>query len=58
MIAYDFISIGKFPVFNVADSCITVGTAILVIAVWIMERKEKDALEAQQVASEEEPVHE
>ena len=35
----DFISVGTFPVFNVADSAITVGTAILILAVWISERK-------------------
>jgi signal peptidase II len=39
----DFISVGTFPVFNVADSAITVGTAILILAVWLNERKEKQA---------------
>ncbi len=37
----DFISVGTFPVFNVADSSITVGTAVLILAVWLNERKEK-----------------
>ena len=37
----DFISVGTFPVFNIADSAITVGTALLVLAVWLNERKEK-----------------
>ena len=37
----DFISIGTFPVFNVADSSITVGVGVLLIGVWITERKEK-----------------
>ncbi len=37
----DFISVGTFAVFNVADSAITVGTAILILAVWLNERKEK-----------------
>jgi len=37
----DFISVGTFPVFNVADSSITVGTAILILAVWLSERKQK-----------------
>ena len=37
----DFISVGTFPVFNVADSAITVGVAVLLIGVWITERKEK-----------------
>jgi signal peptidase II len=39
----DFISVGTFPVFNVADSAITVGTAILILAVWLNDRKEKQA---------------
>ena len=37
----DFISVGKFPVFNVADSSITVGTALLILGVWLSERDEK-----------------
>lgn len=39
----DFISVGSFPVFNVADSAITVGTAILILGVWLNERAEKRA---------------
>jgi signal peptidase II len=39
----DFISVGTFPVFNVADSAISVGTAILILAVWLNERKQKQA---------------
>lgn len=34
----DFISLGNFPVFNVADASISIGTAILIIGVWIRER--------------------
>jgi len=37
----DFISVGTFPVFNVADSSITVGTALLILGVWLSERAEK-----------------
>jgi signal peptidase II len=37
----DFISVGSFAVFNVADSSITIGTIILILAVWYKERKEK-----------------
>ena len=35
----DFISVGSFPVFNVADSAITVGTGILLLGVYLKERK-------------------
>ncbi|HUV16246.1 MAG TPA: signal peptidase II [Pelolinea sp.] len=37
----DFISVGNFPVFNIADSCITVGAIIMIIGLWVEERKEK-----------------
>lgn len=37
----DFISIGTFPVFNVADSSISVGVVILLISVWLQERRDK-----------------
>lgn len=36
----DFISVGNFPVFNIADSCITVGAIIMVIGLLVEERKE------------------
>jgi signal peptidase II len=39
----DFISIGTFPVFNVADSAISVGTAVLILGVWLNERARKQA---------------
>lgn len=39
----DFISVGNFAVFNVADSSITVGTGIMLLGIWIMERREKQA---------------
>jgi len=37
----DFISVGTFAVFNVADASISVGAAVLFLGVWMMERKEK-----------------
>ncbi|HCE16382.1 MAG TPA: signal peptidase II [Anaerolinea thermolimosa] len=37
----DFISVGTFPVFNVADSSITIGVIILLLGVYLQERKEK-----------------
>jgi signal peptidase II len=37
----DFISIGAFPVFNIADASISVGVAVLLVGVWLNEREEK-----------------
>ena len=37
----DFISLGNFPVFNVADSSISVGTAVLILGTWLKDRQEK-----------------
>lgn len=37
----DFISVGNFPVWNIADACITVGVVILLIGVWMQEKREK-----------------
>jgi signal peptidase II len=37
----DFISVGGFPVFNVADSSITIGVGILLLGMYLQERKEK-----------------
>ena len=37
----DFISVGSFPVFNVADSSISVGVAVLLLGIWIKENQEK-----------------
>jgi len=39
----DFIAVGNFPVFNIADSSITVGVGILMLALWISEKREKQA---------------
>ncbi len=37
----DFISVGNFAVFNIADASISVGVAILILAVWIQDTKKK-----------------
>lgn len=37
----DFISVGSFPVFNVADASISVGAVVLFLGVWLQERAEK-----------------
>jgi signal peptidase II len=51
----DFISVSTFAVFNIADSSITVGTVLLILAVWLAERKEQKA-KAQQAMETAEPV--
>lgn len=39
----DFVSVGTFPVFNVADASISFGVALLVAAMWVEERRRKSA---------------
>jgi len=51
----DFISIGTFPLFNIADSSISVGVAVLLLGVWIKERNEKKIAAAQSAAASEQP---
>ena len=52
----DFISVGIFPVFNVADSSITVGVIVLLLGVWIKEQEEKKRVEELQVSSDQLPT--
>ena len=52
----DFVSVGTFPVFNIADSSISVGVAVLVIAVLIQEVKERRAIKVNEEISGEEPL--
>ena len=51
----DFISVGNFPVFNVADASISVGTAILFFALWDQERKGKQLLDSTAQTQEDHP---
>jgi len=37
----DFISVGTFPVFNVADASISIGVAVLLLGVWLQEKRQK-----------------
>ena len=39
----DWASFGNFAVFNVADASISVGTVVMLLGIWIMERREKQA---------------
>jgi len=50
----DFISIGNFAVFNVADSSISVGVAVLVLGVWIKERNDKKKIPSGEAEKSEE----
>jgi signal peptidase II len=47
----DFISVGKFPVFNIADTSISVGVAVLVVGMLIQERRERKAAAEREAAS-------
>lgn len=38
----DYISVGGFAVFNIADACISVGVVIFIIGMLVAERREKE----------------
>lgn len=44
----DFISVGNFPVWNVADSSIVVGVAVLVVGAWWRERSNPPSVISEQ----------
>ncbi len=48
----DFISVGTFPVFNIADSSITVGVVVLLLGVWLKERAAKKVIDEKQDTEE------
>ena len=54
----DFISIGNFAVFNVADASITIGVVVLLIGAWIKDIKEKKAGKTHNIESENLPTYE
>lgn len=66
----DFVSLGSFAVFNVADASISLGVAVLVVGVWLSERKlaaaarqeskagQADVVETGQAQAEEQPPNE
>ena len=43
----DFISVGKFPVLNIADASISVGVALLFVGMWLQEKNKKEMLPAE-----------
>lgn len=52
----DFISVGEFPVFNVADASLSVGVVILLLGVWVKEGREKKQQPDQQDDFGDEPA--
>jgi len=52
----DFISVGTFPVFNIADASITVGVIVLLVGVWVKDISEKKKAAQLPVDSEQLPV--
>lgn len=50
----DFVSVGNFAVFNVADSAITVGTIIFILLSLIQEYKDKKKASAPEALSDQE----
>lgn len=58
----DFVSLGGFPVFNVADASISVGVAVLILGIWIQDWRSKSGQasggEEQDVGVMNEPISE
>lgn len=54
----DFVSLGKFPVFNVADASISTGVVVLILSVWFKERSQRAAQDLPPAESEDEAVDE
>jgi signal peptidase II len=52
----DFISVGNFAVFNVADACISVGVVLLIIGMWQHDRRIERLKKAQQALPPEPPA--
>lgn len=48
----DFISVGTFPVFNIADASISIGTAILLLGVYLQERAAQKRVKSEEVMNE------
>jgi len=51
----DFISVGNFAIFNVADASITVGVAVLLLGIWLQDQREKKEALSQAADGDPEP---
>ena len=54
----DFVSVWNFPVFNVADASISLGVAILILEMWVRDRKERQVSSIAEGGLTSEPVSE
>ena len=54
----DFISVGNFFVFNVADSSISIGVAVLIVGMLVKEYQDRQQAKLQQAPAEDEPAAE
>jgi signal peptidase II len=46
----DFVSVGNFAIFNIADASISVGVVVLILGVWITEMTDKRRAAAQKAS--------
>lgn len=47
----DWFSIANFPVFNIADASISTGVVVLIIGMWIQERRAKAELPSEEIVA-------
>jgi signal peptidase II len=52
----DFVSVGRFPVFNVADASISIGVAVLIVGVWWKDHHQEPSEPAAEPDRSPEPV--
>ncbi|HEY61744.1 MAG TPA: signal peptidase II [Anaerolineae bacterium] len=52
----DFISVGTFAVFNIADSSISIGVAVLLIGMWFNEHRKEGEKTGQDASTENDPI--
>lgn len=52
----DYISVGRFPVFNLADASITLGVGVFLLGAWLQERAKRRVQKAEVAAEGEEAL--